>query len=250
MFSSNSPDHHAPKACWESSRGLFSLCWLAGCLPLFLYRLMSQSHGSLTHAGWRAWWEAAGEEAVPQVCACPPGGARGGARFLHRVLQDWRRCCELLLLSCVIYLCFLHHCGALSAQWALNDVKWFILWSFFVISQLLIIICCLFVMFLVLLCLCGIWLSNAASVCFHFVLHYFLCVCRYFKPLCGDFDAVFGCLFVCVCGYFVSVCTHWSWHSDSVRVSNPAASVRGWGETKTVVSQKEETLQCKRLLQC
>lgn len=29
------------------------------------------------------------------------------------------------------------------------------------------------------------------------------------------------CLWV-FCGYFVSVCAHWSWHSDSVRVSNPA----------------------------
>lgn len=73
-----------------------------------------------------SWWRSS----TSGVCVSSRWRQRG-LRIVHRVLQDWRRCCELLLLSSVIYLCFLHHCGALSAQWGLNDVRWFILWSFF-----------------------------------------------------------------------------------------------------------------------
>lgn len=161
---------------------------------------------------------------------------------VHRVLQDWRRCCELLLLSSVIYLCFLHHCGALSAQWGLNDVRWFILWSFFVISQLLIIIFCLFVMFLVLLCLCEIWLADAASVCFHFlpfwtIFYVFADILNHFVAILMLFLVVL-CVCLCLWVFCVSLCTQklTFWLCACFQPG------RGWGETKTVVSQKEETL--------
>lgn len=41
------------------------------------------------------------------------------------------------------------------------------------------------------------WLMLHQFVFIFCPLDHFLRVCRYFKPLCGDFDAVFGC-FVCL----------------------------------------------------